>query len=651
MYKYIKPIFICQKGSCLFFVITGNSSGDHFQVLKIVVICITVPNHDHNQLGGSVLKLFYKKTASVHQIPLRVKLLPFLNWWRMVDRKSLQSDLFAGLTGAFIVLPQGVSFAMIAGLPAEYGLYTAIVPPIIAALFGSSLHLVSGPTTAISIVIFSTLSPIVEPETVNYIRLALTLTFMAGCFQMAFGLARLGTLINFVSHSVIVGFTAAAAFLIATGQLKYALGIPIPKGTHFLASWVLIFESLGRINFYEMAVAFITLICAGLLKTYRPRWPGLLIALIAGSVFSFLIGGEFHGVRLLGKLPLGLPPLSAPDFNLDTIRMVSPGALAVALIALIEALSIARSITVRSKQHINGNQEFIGQGLSNIAGSFFSAYASSGSFTRSGVNYDSGARTPLASIFSALFLSIIILLIGPLTVWLPLSAMGGVILLVAFKLIDVHHIREILKSSRSDSLVLLVTFCGTLLFEIDFAIYTGVLLSLAIYMTRTSHPHIAVLAPDPNDSRRCLTDVGSSGLPECPQLKIVRVNGSLFFGAANHVSEFIEEIDAGSPKQLLILGHGINFIDVSGAMMLVQEARRRREMKKALYLCRINSEVYGFLKQGGFLHEIREDHIFPTEYSSISRIFNCMDFDICRSCKTRIFKECRSIPCEKDNSS
>jgi sulfate permease, SulP family len=594
------------------------------------------------------MKLYNKKAAPVRQIPLRVKMFPFLHWWKLVDRKSLQADLFAGLTGAFIVLPQGVSFALIAGLPAEYGLYTAIIPPIIAALFGSSMHLVSGPTTAISIIVFSTLSPLVEPGTFNYIHLVLTLTFMAGCFQLAFGLARLGTLINFVSHSVIVGFTAAAAFLIATGQLKYALGIPVPNGSSFLKSWVLVFKSSGQANLYELAVALVTLTCAALLKTYRPRWPGLLLALIIGSLVSLGLNGGAHGVQLLGKLPSRLPPLSSPDFTLDTIRLVAPGALAVALLGLIEALSISRSITVFSKQHINGNQEFIGQGLSNIIGSFFSGYASSGSFTRSGVNYDSGAITPLASIFSAFFLTIIIVLIAPLTAWLPLSAMGGVILVVAFKLIDVRHIREILKSSRSDSLVLLVTFCGTLFFEIDFAIYTGVLLSLAIYMTRTSHPQIAVLAPDPADLQRRLTEVEKNGLLECPQLKIVRVNGSLFFGAANHVSEIIEEIDSDSPKRLLIVGHGINFIDVSGAMMLTQEAQRRKELKKALYLCRINRDVYNFLKHGGFINEIREDHIFSTEYSAISKIFNRLDFAICRPCKEKVFKECQSIPENRD---
>ncbi|MEZ4526560.1 MAG: SulP family inorganic anion transporter [Desulfobacterales bacterium] len=590
------------------------------------------------------MKLFHKTEHPVRPIPLSVQLFPFLQWKKRIGPKSLRADLLAGLTGAFIVLPQGVSFAMIAGLPSEYGLYTAIIPPIIAALFGSSLHLISGPTTALSIIVFSTLSPLAEPATAEYIRLALTLTFLAGIFQAAFGLARLGTLINFVSHSVIVGFTAGAAVLIATGQLKHALGLPIPPGSSFLTSWIFIFREFHQFNPYEMTVALVTLVCAAVLKTYRPRWPGLLIALIAGSAVSLSIDGGSNGVRLLGKLPAQLPPLSAPDFSPDTLRLLAPGALAIALLGLIEALSIARSIAVLSGQHINGNQEFIGQGLSNVIGSFFSAYAGSGSFTRSGLNYESGALTPLAGIFSALFLSVILLLIAPLTAWLPLPAMGGVILVVAFRLIDVHHIREILKSSRAESLVLLVTFAGTLFFQLEFAIYAGVLLSFSMYLTRTSHPHIAVMAPDPADPRRRFREVNASDLRECPQLKIIRINGSLFFGAANPVAEMMEEMDAGDPKNLLIVGHGINFIDVSGAMMLAQEARRRRKMHRALYLCRINREVHHFLEHGDFLPEIGEQHIFATEYEAISQVFRKLDHDLCRCCTCRIFEECRSIP-------
>ena len=586
------------------------------------------------------MKFTSSSTLPIRKPPLRIRLFPFLQWLHLINLSSLRADLTAGLTGAFIVLPQGVSFALVAGLPAEFGLYTAIIPPIIAALFGSSMHLISGPTTALSIIVFSTLSPLAEPGSASYITLVLSLTFLAGVFQLVFGLARLGTVLNFVSHSVIVGFTAGAALLISTGQLKYAMGIHIPNGLSFLSSWSVIIASTSEINGYELGIALTTLICGGILKTWRPHWPGLLIAMIMGSLLAILLKGDSHGVRFLGSLPGNLPPLSRPDLNLDTLRLLAPGALAVALLGLIEASSIARSITMHSKQHIDGNQEFIGQGLSNIVGSFFSGYASSGSFTRSGVNYESGAKTPIASISSALFLAAIIVLIAPLTAWLPLSAMGGVILLVAFKLIDFHHIRDILKSSRSESMVLVATFCGTLLFQIEFAIYTGVLLSLAIYITRTSHPHIESLVPDPKNPGQHMKENIARDLPECPQLKIIHIDGSLFFGAANHVSQIFEEIDKEDPRHLLIVGTGISYIDVSGAMVLVQEAERRKALNKEMFLCRLNREVYHFLEKGDYLLEIGENHIFDSKKVAISAIVSRLNKAICDECPHRIFSDC-----------
>ncbi|WDP93128.1 MAG: sulfate permease [Desulfobacter sp.] len=586
----------------------------------------------------------FRKAAPVHPVPARIKLFPFLNWIRQINAGSLRADLLAGLTGAFIVLPQGVSFAMIAGLPAEYGLYAAIVPPIIAALFGSSRHLVSGPTTAISIIVFATLSPLAEPGSADYIRMALTLTFMAGVFQLAFGLVRLGTLINFVSHSVIVGFTAGAALLIATSQIKNALGLSIPNGASFLTSWGIIFKSTGQINYYELTIAAVTLCSTVIFKKLRPRWPGLLGGLIVGSLVCLLIGGQAQGVRLLGELPGRLPSLSIPDFTLDSLRMLAPGALAVAFLGLIEALSIARSITVLSNQHIDGNQEFVGQGLSNVIGSLFSSYASSGSFTRSGANFDAGAVTPLASIFSAVFLATIVLLAAPLTAWLPLPAMGGVILFVAFKLIDIPHIKEIWRSSQADTIVLCVTFFSTLFFQIEFAIYAGVLLSLAIYLTRTSHPHVTALVPDSEDAGRSLVDVGENERPRCPQLEIIRVNGSLFFGAANYVAEALEKIDQEAPRHLLIVGYGINFIDISGAMVFVKEESRRDKLRKRLYLCRLNRDVILFLKNGGFMGEIGRNRFFENEYQAIGRIFDTLDRDICSRCTARIFNECTTLP-------
>src|SRR3989338_2382120 len=568
---------------------------------------------------------------------------PFLRWWPRVNRDTLKADLIAGFTGAVIVLPQGVAFALIAGLPPVYGLYTAMVPPIIAALFGSSRHLISGPTTAISIVVFATVAKFAEPGSAKFIQMALTLTFLAGVYQFVLGLARMGTLVNFVSHSVVVGFTAGAAILIATSQLKHFFGVPIPAGESFLHTWQDLFKQFHDINLYVTLVAAVTLAVGILLMMFRPRWPGMLFAMILGSLAALALGDERHGIHLVGELPQHLPPLSLPDFSLKSLKALGSGALAIAMLGLVEAVSIARSVALKSGQRINGNQEFIGQGLANIVGSFFSSYASSGSFTRSGINYTAGAITPMAAIFAAIALALIVLIVAPLAAHLPIAAMAGILLLVASRLIDFHHIANILRTSNRETAVLLTTFLATLFVEREFAIYAGVMLSLVIYLMRTSRPGIVVRTPDPHSvGRHMVTD---PKLPECPQLKIVRVDGSLFFGAVDHVQGEFQRFLAEDPdqKHLLIIGNGINFIDIAGAEMLVQEAKRRRHLGGGLYLSKVKEEACRILKRGGFVDQIGDEHIFVTKVDAIQTIFKRLDRCICERCNKRIFLECQGI--------
>jgi len=573
----------------------------------------------------------------------QARLFPFLRWWPRVGRATLKADLLAGLTGAVVVLPQGVAFAMIAGLPPVYGLYTAMVPPIVAALFGSSRHLISGPTTAISIVVFATVARFAEPGSERFIQMALTLTFLAGVYQLALGAARMGALVNFVSHSVVVGFTAGAAILIGTSQLKHFFGIQIPAGESFLHTWQDLFLQIGEINPYVTAVAAATLAGGALLMVFKPRWPGMLLAMILGSVLAALLGDTARGIALVGELPGRLPPLSMPDLSLSSIKALGSGALAIAMLGLVEAVSIARSVALKSGQRIDGSQEFVGQGLANIVGSFFSCYASSGSFTRSGINYAAGAVTPLAAIFAAGALALIVLIVAPLAAHLPIAAMAGILLLVAWRLIDFHHIATIVRASRRETAVLATTFLATLFVELEFAIYVGVMLSLVMYLMRTARPGIVTRVPDPASPNRHL--VTDPKLPECPQLKIVRVDGSLFFGAVDHVQGVLQSLLAQHPEQrhLLIVGNGINFIDVAGAEMLVQEAERRRKLGGGLYLCKVKDEVCEILKRGGFAERFGRENIFITKADAIESVFKRLDRSVCERCDKRIFLECRRV--------
>jgi len=572
-----------------------------------------------------------------------ITFFPFLSWFRLVTKDSLKADLVAGFTGSVIVLPQGIAFATIAGLPPEYGLYTAMVTPIIAALFGSSLHLISGPTTAISIVVFSAISNHAVPGSPEFISLTLTLTLLAGVYQLAFGLARLGALVNFVSHTVVIGFTAGAAILIATSQMKNILGVDVPRGESFFYTWVEIWNNLGVVNYYVLVIALVTLVVMILSKSIFPKIPNLLVGLVVGSFVAYFLKTPENDIRFVAQIPAHLPPFTMPDFSFASIKMLVPEAFAVALLGLIEAVSISRSIATKSNQRIDANQEFVGQGLSNMVGSFFSSYAGSGSFTRSGVNYSAGAKTPLSAIFAAVFLMLIILLVAPLTTYLSVAAMAGVILIVAYNLVDIHHIKMIIKNSKSESAVMITTFLATLFLELEFAIYMGVLLSLVLFLARTSTPDIVTLAVDDDltgDKRR-LISVHKKPLKQCPQFTIIRIDMSVYFGSVNHIQDRLYHIVQNENiRHILIIGTGINFIDLSGMQMLVSEANRLKKLGGGLYFSELKSGVYEFVSKNFFIAEIGNDHFFDKKTDAIKAITKKLDQNICDNCEVRIFREC-----------
>ncbi len=570
-------------------------------------------------------------------------LLPFLLWWPLINRRSLKDDLLAGFSGALIVLPQGVAFATIAGLPPQYGLYAAMMPAVIGALFGSSWHLVSGPTTAISIAVFAALSHQAEPGSAQYINLVLTLTFLVGVFQLVLGLARMGALVNFISHTVVIGFTAGAAILIAASQVRNFFGIDIPRGTPFYEIIRQLVVQAGQIHPWVAGVGAITLATGILARRYLKKIPYMIAAMIVGSVVAEIIilwqGQEASGIVTVGALPATLPPLSLPDFSLNTLRHTLGPALVITMLALTEAVSISRAIAVRSEQRIDANQEFIGQGLSNIVGAFFSAYASSGSFNRSGVNYEAGARTPLASVFATIFLILVLLLVAPLAAYLPNAAMGGILFLVAWGLIDFHHIGHIWHTSKAESVILAATLVGTL-FNLEAGIFIGVFLSLVMYLYRSSKPEIVPLVPAPEEGAYHF--VRAKGRPECPQLRIVRINGSVYFGASSFVQQALQQIDEDNPQQksVLIAANSLNTIDIAGAEVLAQEARRRRRLGGGLYFYRLNKPNHDFLRQGGYTRDIGEGAFFPVMTDVTAALYWTLDPDICRTCKTRIFKPC-----------
>jgi SulP family sulfate permease len=569
--------------------------------------------------------------------------LPFLRWWPKVNRDTLRADSMAALTGAMIVLPQGVAFATIAGLPPEYGLYAAMVPAIIGALFGSSWHLVSGPTTAISIALFASINHLAEPGSAEFIRLALTLTFLTGLFQLILGVARMGVLVNFISHTVVIGFTAGAAILIAGSQIKGFFGLDMPRGIPFYDVLHRFILQLDQINPWVTFIGALTLATGIFAKKFLPKLPYMIVAMVVGSVAAAILnnmfGVEVTHIKTVGALPQSLPPLSLPDFSHKAIAETIFPALVITMLALTEAVSISRSIAIKSEQRIDSNQEFIGQGLSNLIGCFFSGYASSGSFNRSGVNYAAGARTPMASVLASVFLALIVLLVAPLASYLPTAAMAGILFLVAWGLIDFHHIASLKRTSHSETAILWVTLIGTLI-NLEKGIFIGIILSLIMYLYRTSRPAIHPLVPMGKKGGIVFEEI--KGHAECPQIRLLRINGPIFFGAVDHIQTYLQHIDETHPqmKHVLITGRGINFIDVAGAEMLAQEAKRRKKIGGALYFYRLKESVYKFLHKGDYLKDFGEGAFFPAMSNITHGIYHTLDPEICKTCKAKIFAEC-----------
>ena len=553
------------------------------------------------------------------------RLFPFLMWWGRVNRRTLRADLLAGLTGGLIVIPQGVAFATIAGLPPEYGLYTAMLPAVVAALWGSSWHMVSGPTTAISLAVFATISPLAAPGTPAYVGLVLTLTLLVGGFQLLLGLLRMGSLINFVSHTVVVAFTAGAAILIAVSQVGNFFGISIERGASVKGVVLGFAAAFDSINLYVTAVAITTVLTCVVFKRWWPRVPHMIAGLIGGgliaALFNAVAGDEaVTGIRSIGALAIGLPPLSIPHVSPVMLEKLAPIAIAVAILALTEATSIARSIAVRTHQRIDGNQELIGQGLSNVAGAFFSGYASSGSFNRSGLNYDAGAQTPLAAVAAAVFLLIIMLFLAPLGQYLPIAAMAGLLFVVAWGLIDGNEIRRIVRAGPQETVVLAATFMATLSFNLEYAIYIGVLLSLVLYLNRTSQPLLDTLAPGLQGWPVTFSD--NRVEPGIEPIRIVRLNGSIFFGAVDHLQQSLQSIDKVDPSQrhVMLVASGVNFVDLAGAHLLAREARRRRALGGALYCYHVKPDVREMLQKTGALTEIGEENMFDLGEDAVAII-------------------------------
>jgi SulP family sulfate permease len=567
-----------------------------------------------------------------------------LAWARRYPQGALRSDLLAGATVGMVLLPQALAFSLLAGLPPEMGLYAAVVASIAGALWGSSAHLNTGPTNTAAILTLATLAPLAAPGSPGYVAAAGLVAILAGLLRLVLGIARLGLLVNFVSDSVAVGFTAGAGLLIISNQIAPITQLELPASGGLVTTLASAARQLGAVHVVSLALGLLTIVLTVLLRRISRRLPNVLLAIVLLGLLAWMLDLERQGVRVLGPLPAGLPPVAAlPLFDLNLIGQLSSGALALGIIGLVEAIAIGRAVASNSRQRIDSNQEFVGQGIANILAGIFSGYPCSGSFNRSALAYQSGGTTAMANVASGLFVLLAMFLLGPLMAHLPRPVLAGTLALTAFAMIDFAAIRRIWRGAPGEALIMLVTLGCTLLLPLQFAVLVGVLMSLGYYLLATSLPQVRSMLPD--DHFRHWEHRPEK--PECPQLGVVDVLGDLYFGAINHVEERLLEILQRDPRRrwLLLRMHSVQRCDISGIRGLETILRACRERGGDLFMVRVREPVLRTMLATEFDAELGKGRVLDEDGALDYLFHRVIDPAVCiYECEVRAFRECQNLP-------
>ncbi len=527
-------------------------------------------------------------------------LLPFMQWLPAVKPDTFRPDIEAGVIGAILILPQAIALATLAGMPPEYGIYTSIFPVIFASLWGSSWHTLSGPNTAVCVLIAWAVAPFASVGSDYYIGYVLALTLMVGVIQLALGILRLGAVLDFISQTVINAIVLAVALIIIVSAGGALLGVLSNLGEPFFIRLYQVVHDIPRANGYAVGVGAITVLSGLLARRYWKRY-SLVIAVFVGlftaSLLNLVYGPANTQIELIGNLAISLLPLSAPSFDLESmyvLRELLGSALAIAFLGLMQTVVISRSLAEKSGQLINTNQEIIGQGISNIVAPFLSSFAGSGSFNRSAAHYDAGARTPMAAVYASVFLALVVFAGARVIAYVPMAAVAGALILVGYGLIDLKGIHKNLRT-RQETVIFALTFIAALGLGLTVGVFVGVLLSLVIYLWYASTPNILVE-----------NHVARDGRP----VTVVTIDGNLFFGSVRHVERALSELGEKDDNNILLLRTDhLTYLDVPGAMMLAAEAGNRRRKGDEIYIYVTRNQVQEVLEQSGCLDTFGADNI------------------------------------------
>ena len=553
------------------------------------------------------------KHAECQYPGLLYRVFPFLEWLKGYELSFLKSDAIAGITVAVVLIPQAMAYAMLAGMPPVYGLYAAAVTPLIAALWGSLRQLATGPIAIMSLLVLTTLTPMAEPGSPQFVELAFLLAFMVGVLYLAIGIFRMGIVMAFISHSAVKGFTAAAALIIISTQLPHFLGITVARHEYIIHKLVDIGKSLPSFHLLTSIVGFTAFVVIYGLKKIRPNFPAALLAMILTTGAVFILQLDQNGVAIVGKTPSGLPGPHLPLFEFDTISSLIGPAVVIALVSFAETYSVGKAISSETKQKVDVNQEFIGQGLANIIGSFFQCYPVSGSFSRTAINFSSGAKTGISSVVSSLSVVITLLFLTPLLTYIPRAALAALVISAVLILFHPKSVFELWKMNRDDGIVAVTVFVLALLTKPDYALLIGVMISLMFFLWKTMHPRIIRVTKDP--VHNMFINADEFDKPSCPQILHLRSDNAIFFANAEYTSgRIIERLNelAEPPKFMLMDFQAVGFIDITGVVELkaLLEELNLRGIRFALM--GVHLPVKEVFISSGFMDELEPELLLKT---------------------------------------
>ncbi len=578
-----------------------------------------------------------KSSAAIRQNNTGLKrYLPFLDWLVHYRRADLTGDMMAGVIVAIMLVPQGMAYALLAGLPPQVGLYASILPLFIYGLLGSSRVLAVGPVAIVSLLVASGITPLANGDMTLYVSLAITLAFLVGIIQIGMGLFRVGFLVNFLSHPVLVGFTAAAAIIIGFSQVKHVLGFSVPRFDHFYQQIAYTLNHLAETNLVTLTIGVSSILILLFFKYRaaalfsRAGLPQNLVVPLSKSapliivvVFTLLVQwfdlDQTAGVKIVGDVPAGLPPLTFPQFDLNLWTLLLPTALTIAFVGYMESVSVAKSLASKRRQKIDADQELIALGASNLGATFSGGYPVTGGFSRSVVNFSAGANTGLASIITGSLMLLTVVFLTPLFHSLPNAVLGAIILVAVANLVDVKAIKHIWHYNKGDAAALIITFLAVLSVGIERGILIGVAVSLGIFIWRTSKPHSAVVGRIPHTE--VYRNVLRYDVETWPQVIAIRVDESLFFANTKYLEDVVLGLVADQPEveHFLLIGSAINFIDSSALETLESLREELQSAGVDLHLASIKGPVLDSLRHIGFVDLIGEDHIhFNTQDAMIN---------------------------------